>query len=81
MLRYPRTTQEIRANGKRGVIDHDGYRVVVRGKRRNLPTSYDDLWLSHLSCNYLPWKLQRKKQYKGSSDWKKHLWAYRWKLS
>lgn len=53
--RYPRTTQEKRANqGKQDPL--------VRPSRRSngLPTSYDDLQ----KCHQKSWKVRRKKQYR-----------------
>ena len=52
-LRHPRTTQERKCNQDK----NDG---LVRGKRRNLPTSYDDLIIPINKS----WKSRRKKQYR-----------------
>jgi len=62
-LRYPRTTQELRANQDRS----DPY---VRGKRRNLPTAYDDQFVRKQKS----WKYSRirRKQYREKDlgyDW------------
>jgi hypothetical protein len=53
-MRYPKTTQELRAN-------QDRWDSFVRGKRRRkrLPTSYDDLWVHEQKT----WKNKRKTQY------------------
>lgn len=53
-LRYPKTTQELRAN-------QDSNDPLVRAKRRNLPTSFDDNFIRKQQG----WKyLGYKKQYK-----------------
>jgi hypothetical protein len=56
-MRFPRTTQEIRANGGKTKWV-DGYWVC--GRRRHLPTSYDDL----LCCHQRTWKKHRKTRWK-----------------
>ena len=51
--RHPKTLQEIKAN-----LDDDD--LLIRGKRRNLPDSYDDICVRHQKG----WKyLRRRKQY------------------
>ena len=65
MLRFPKTTQEKRANGKRcanGIEDHGNYKVKVRAKRswKQLPDAWDDLFIHRDKC----WKRKRKTQYK-----------------
>ena len=50
ILRYPKTLQEIKANQD----------WPVRGRRKHLPTAWDDQWRD-LSRN---WKKYRKTQYK-----------------
>lgn len=68
-LRHPRTQQEIKAN----LDKHD---TKVRGRRRNLPTSYDDLFVHHQKS----WKyLRRKKQYRKDGDnYSWHEFHYSW---
>lgn len=68
-LRHPRTTQEIRAN----LDKHDR---LVRGKRRNLPTSYDDLFVHQQKS----WKYKRRKtQYReNSNNFSWHELRYEW---
>jgi hypothetical protein len=69
-LRYPRTRQEIRANQDR----NDPY---VRGRRRKLPTAYDDQFVRKQKS----WKyLRRKTQYREKDlgyDW--HEFEYSWR--
>jgi hypothetical protein len=74
-LRHPRTTQEMRANGRRGVLNLDEYRIYIRPSRtsKRLPNSYDDLWIRDASWedyvfdgvifHYVCWKTKRKTQY------------------
>lgn len=59
--RYVRTTNEIRANA---AALEDGYKV--RGRRRNLPTVYDDVRVSRTWGR--SWKdyTKRRKQYHGT---------------
>jgi len=66
MLRYPRTTQERRANGKRQFLEVDGYRIRLRGKRSaaNLPTSYDDIFAVEIWKRHRCWKRLRLNQWK-----------------
>jgi hypothetical protein len=68
-LRYPRTTQELRANQDR----NDPY---VRKGRRKLPTAYDDQFVHKQKS----WKyLRRRKQYRDEDkgyDW--HEFEYSW---
>lgn len=65
-MRHPRTTQESRANGKRGVLKFDEYHVRIRGKRStpNLPEAWDDI----IKCGYYnkhtSWKKLRTTQYR-----------------
>lgn len=56
-LRYPKTTQELRANQ----FKNDPY---IRSKRRNLPTVYADQFV-HLEKS---WKSIRKNQYRNPED-------------
>lgn len=69
-LRYPKTQQERRANQDR----HDPY---VRGKRRHLPTAYDDQFV-HKEKN---WKyLRRDHQYREQdSGYEWHEFNYSWR--
>lgn len=67
LMRYPRTTQEIRSNQTRGgFLEIDEYRIKIRGKRshKRLPSNWDDLFTQHAHCRYEPWKRLRKTQYK-----------------
>lgn len=65
-LRHPRTTQERRFN-------QDKYDLTVRAKRRNLPTSYDDFFISRKKC----WKDSRKEQYRvADSNYTWHEFHY-----
>lgn len=66
-LRHPRTTQERRANGKRDILDIDGYKIRLRGKRNltNLPEAWDDIGRS--DWRHHSWKRHRKTQYKCSN--------------
>lgn len=69
-LRYPRTRQELRANQDR----NDPY---VRGKRKNLPTAWDDQFIRKQKS----WKhLGRDHQYR---DWDHgyewHVFYYSWR--
>ena len=61
-MRYPRTTQERRVNGKSNILEIDEYHIKIRAKRnfRNLPNSYDDLWIYYEKS----WKKKRRTQYK-----------------
>jgi len=61
-LRHPRTTQEKRANGRRGKWN--------RAKRNsaNLADAWDDIWIH----NDKSWKSKRKTQYMGRKDLKKY---------
>lgn len=55
-LRHPKTTQE-----KRLLCDAD-ISTYIRGKRKHLPSAYDDLWRSDISDK--SWKRQKiKRQY------------------
>ena len=69
-LRYPRTTQELRANQDR----NDPY---VRGKRRNLPTAYDDQFVRKQKS----WKyLGRDHQYRTREErYNWHEIRYTWR--
>ena len=64
MFRKPRTTQERRANGQRGFLEIDEYRIKLRARRnqRNLVDSYDDL--NSTAWRHRTWKRHRKKQWK-----------------
>lgn len=68
-LRYPRTTQEKRAN-------QDKNSPYVRGKRKNLPTAWDDI----IVYKQKSWKyLGRKHQYREKKDnyaWREY--QYNW---
>lgn len=70
-LRYPRTTQELRANQDR----NDPY---IRGRRRNLPTAYDDQFVHKQKS----WKyLGRYNQYRTAEEKKNynwHVYYYEW---
>lgn len=70
-LRYPKTTQELRANQDR----NDPY---VRRKRRNIPTAWDDQFVrKQKSWKYLS---KRKKQYRTEDlgySW--HEFDYSWR--
>ena len=58
-MRHPRTQQERRANQERN--DR-----LVRSSRKNLPTSYDDIWIrSQKSWKYLG----RKQQYREETNY------------
>ena len=59
--RHPKTTQEIRNNAS------DQYENYTRGKRRNLPTTYDDIYRSNGSSK--SWKNQGKHRH----QWQKNL--------
>lgn len=63
-LRHIRTTQELRANGKRDYIVVDGYKVKTRPKRNraNLPNAWWDIL--NKSWDDRCWKRYRKTQYK-----------------
>ena len=69
-LRYPRTTQELRANQERNS-------PYVRGKRRNLPTAWDDQFIHKQKS----WKyLGRDHQYRVTGhgyEW--HEYKYSWR--
>ena len=69
-LRYPKTTQELRANQDR----NDPY---VRSKRRNIPTAWDDQFVrKQKSWKYLS---KRKKQYRtDNADYDWHEFDYHW---
>jgi len=56
-LRNPRTTQERRRNSR-----PEEYQFT-RGKRRRLPTIYDDITLPYFP-NHESWKRLRPKQYR-----------------
>lgn len=65
-MRHPRTQQERRANQDR----NDPF---VRGSRKNLPTSYDDVWVrSQKSWKYLG----RKQQYREEEGYSWHWFDY-----
>jgi hypothetical protein len=67
-LRYPRTTQERRAN-------QDKNDTLIRGHRRNLPTAYDDIFIHKDNC----WKSRRKTQYRpADSDYAWHEFHFSW---
>lgn len=64
-LRHPRTTQERRYNGKRGICYDDGeYVVKIRCKRSQpmLPSLWDDI-IRQDGC-HRTWKRHRNTQYK-----------------
>lgn len=65
-MRHPRTQQERRANQERN-------NPLVRGGRKNLPTSYDDIWVrSQKSWKYLG----RKQQYREETNYGWHTFNY-----
>jgi hypothetical protein len=56
--RHPKTLQERKAN-------QDKFDTKIRGKRRNLPNSWDDIQVQHQKS----WKyLRREKQYRNNDD-------------
>lgn len=63
--RHPKTTQELRLN------EDPDHKKFTRGKRRNLPTVYDDLQVCSRDKS---WKHKRKTQYhqEDTSDWGWH---------
>lgn len=65
MLRHIRTTQETRAN-QDGPEERIGRKrqLWARGKRRNLPTSWDDIFVPTFKC----WKKYRRTQYYVKED-------------
>ena len=67
MMRFPRTQQEIRAN-----LDSP----YVRGKRRNLPTGRDDLWIRHQKS----WKYKRRRNqyWDNGENYSWHEIEYSW---
>lgn len=68
-LRHPRTTQERRFN-----CDED-HKKLTRGRRRNLPSAWDDLWIRDKKS----WKEKRKQQHHESKDgwcWREFRWKY-----
>lgn len=71
-LRYPKTTQEIKEN-------LDKFDTKIRGKRRNLPTAYDDQFVRHQKS----WKyLRRKTQYRDNNcsyEWHEFVYNHHWK--
>jgi hypothetical protein len=68
--RHPRTAQEIRANQKKNS-------PYVRGKRKNLPTAWDDISIKKQKS----WKyLGRKHQYreeKNNYNWREYEYDWR----
>jgi len=58
-LRFPKTTQEKRANGKR-CSNNKEYKIRAKRSSRQLPDAYDDLFGHRDKC----WKSRRKTQYK-----------------
>lgn len=65
-MRHPRTTQERRVNGKRGVLRFDEYHVHIRGKRSmpNLPEAWDDVVINGYYSQHTSWKKLRRTQYR-----------------
>ena len=67
-IRHPKTKQELRAN-------QDRNNSYVRGKRRNIPTAYDDLPIKKKKS----WKnLSRKTQYRENKhgyEWHKYKYS------
>lgn len=63
-LRHPRTTQERRANGRRGVIEIDEFLIRLRAKRNSyrLPQHWDDIIRGDIE--HRTWKRHRRQQYK-----------------
>jgi len=56
------TTQELRANqGGQWIKDQGEYRIKIRGRRLNLPNSWDDIMRTDWS--HRCWKRHRKHQY------------------
>lgn len=51
-IKHPKTTNEIRQNSI------PSYKIFVRGKRRKLPTSWDDMMFSYQRS----WKRQKKRK-------------------
>jgi hypothetical protein len=69
MLRFPKTTQEKRANGKRcanGIEEYGDYKVKIRAKRswKQLPDAWDDMFTHTTKC----WKKFRKTRYRRIKD-------------
>lgn len=62
--RKPRTTQERRANGKRGFLEINDYKIKLRPNRSmsNLVEAWDDLMFSY--WGHRSWKRHRKTQWK-----------------
>ncbi|MCY9861310.1 hypothetical protein OTK49_02115 [Vibrio coralliirubri] len=56
-FRHPKTTAELRFIAG---LEADGYKNLIRGRRKLIPTVYDDIWSP---CNN-NWKSFRHKQYK-----------------
>lgn len=68
-LRHPKTTQERRSNCD---PDHKRY---TRGRRRNLPTTYDDIWIKDRKS----WKGKRRHQHhddKSGWEWREFRWDW-----
>lgn len=60
--RSPHTHQEIKANGRRGMLKFDDYSVRIRC--RNLPDDRNDLWVSFAFTKHDSWKHIRRSQYR-----------------
>lgn len=62
-LRFPKTTQERRANGRRLFLYIDDYKIKIRAKRNfsNLPNCYDDIHRCDVADR--TWKRHRDSQY------------------
>lgn len=70
--RSPRTQQEIKANIEKF---RDISEEKICGRKRNLPTAYDDLPLRRQKS----WKyLKRKTQYKTENNDSWHVFKYHW---
>ena len=56
MFRHPRTQNERRQNQEEVI---EGFRIRIRGTRKNLPSAWDDIFTPENNC----WKAHRKTQY------------------
>jgi len=66
--RSPKTTQERRRNGSRLDRFEESEYTYVRGKRKDLPTTYDDIQHGYQKS----WKKLRKTQYRCGGRGKQH---------
>ena len=64
-LRYPRTTQERRANGRKSYMEEDDYVVRFRPSRSEsrLPNAWDDNYINGVGRKHHCWKHLRKTKY------------------